>query len=99
MAATSAIFVPFGALTGYWGMNLEDVRESKWNQADFWRFCGSVILAIAFLGILRVIIRYLFLAIEVQERKDREGPDLDTRKVKSVVRSKFSDLESGDCSD
>jgi len=80
-------------------MNFEDIRESKWNQGDFWRFCGSVILAIALLGILSVIVRYLFLALEAQERNDRAGPDLDRRKVESAVRSKLSDLESGDRSD
>ena len=41
------LFIPFGAVTGYWGMNLEDIRNSGWTQKHFWRLCGGVALPVS----------------------------------------------------
>ena len=35
-AIVGILFIPFGAVTGYWGMNLEDILISGWTQLHVW---------------------------------------------------------------
>ena len=46
-AIVGILFIPFGAVTGYWGMNLQDIRNSGWQQQHFWKLCGGIALPVS----------------------------------------------------
>ncbi|KAI4194910.1 MAG: hypothetical protein LQ348_002533 [Seirophora lacunosa] len=47
IALVQLVFIPCQTLCGYWGMNLVDIRQSSWDQHDFWQFCASIVLPVA----------------------------------------------------
>ncbi|KAL9011602.1 MAG: hypothetical protein Q9173_003563 [Seirophora scorigena] len=47
IALVQLVFIPCQTLCGYWGMNLVDIRQSSWNQHDFWKFCANIVLPVA----------------------------------------------------
>ena len=72
----SIIFIPFTTLTGYWGMNLTDVRDSTWDQRRFWHFCGGIVVLIAALCACIALLRYLLDKRELRKAKKEKNKKL-----------------------
>ena len=71
ITTVSLLFVPFSSLTGYWGMNLTDIRNSEMDQRGFWHFCASIVISIALLGMLIAMLRYMHNKA-ASRKKERE---------------------------
>ncbi|KAL8727730.1 MAG: hypothetical protein Q9166_005843 [cf. Caloplaca sp. 2 TL-2023] len=65
------VFFPFTTLCGYWGMNLTDIRNSKWEQHHFWHMCASAVVTIA---LFCTVVTLLNMAWQKQQslRKEHE---------------------------
>ena len=74
ITTVSLLFVPFSSLTGYWGMNLTDIRDSDLDQRGFWHFCASVVVSIASFCVIVALLRYTHDKVTSQkkERENRE---------------------------
>ena len=46
LAFVTILMLPLQALTSYWGMNLIDIRDTGWNQSEFWKFCGMASMVV-----------------------------------------------------
>lgn len=49
ITGVTVVFLPLGFFCSYFGMNFEDIRDTKYTQHYFWKVCGSLTLVIVVL--------------------------------------------------
>lgn len=81
--------LPLQSLTGYWGMNLTGVRDTRWNQTEFWKLCGTAVFVVMGTILTLATLRMLGSVAWRRHREAQARRRIDRKLVLAKEKEKF----------